>query len=148
MAVRSAPAEQAGGIRSWSQAAWSRWQREAISRPALALMVLWAVAEATVWPVIPDLLLAPLALGARRKFARPLLACVAGSAFGGAWLYLLAWLHPDDLRAFVAHLPLVTDGQVARADRWLDQGGTLALLRQPVSGVPFKVWAVEGVTRG
>src|SRR5438477_1726441 len=64
--------------------AFDRWERFASSRRGLGLMFAWAAGEATVWPIIPDFLLIPMAVGNRRRFSRSWAAAVAGMALGGA----------------------------------------------------------------
>ena len=122
--------------------AWERWERFATSRAGAVTMFVWAAAEATVWPLIPDALLVPLIAANRRRFYVPLLAAIAGMALAGTALYLVAFWRPEAAHEFMGRVPLVTDGQFADAERWLAEDGVRAFLRQPWSGVPFKVWAV------
>lgn len=105
-------------------------------------MFLWAAAEATFWPVIPDFLLVPMALGARRRAALPFLAALAGMALGGSLTFLIASLAPDQSLSLLRHLPLVTTAEVDHARARLLHDGVGAFWFQPWSGIPFKVWAV------
>jgi membrane protein YqaA with SNARE-associated domain len=107
-------------------------------------MFTWAVAEATVWPFIPDVLLAPMAAANRRRFYVPLLAAIAGMAAGGCALYLLAYWDGDAAMRFLERVPLVSERQIEEVQRRLSRDGVPAFLVQPWSGVPFKVWAVVG----
>ncbi|MGE4606957.1 MAG: hypothetical protein AAEJ52_09475, partial [Myxococcota bacterium] len=43
-----------------SRAAFDRWEGFARSRAGLSVLFVWALAEATVWPIIPDALLVPM----------------------------------------------------------------------------------------
>ena len=81
-------------IRNFSAITYDRWSHFAKSSRAVAIMFVWAFAEAIWWPVIPDGLLVPLAIGARRRFWVVLLASVLGSALGGTLLYLLLYSSP------------------------------------------------------
>jgi 1-acyl-sn-glycerol-3-phosphate acyltransferase len=110
----------------------------------------WAFAEAIAWPIIPEFLLVPLAAGAaaRRRIWGLLLSSILGSAVGGALLYLYAMKHPDEARASLARLPLVTDRQIGRASVSLRTHGVGALLLQPWMGVPLKVWAIIAAEQG
>ena len=45
-----------------SRQAFSGWEHFACSRRGTALMFTWAAAESTVWPIIPDFLLLPIAV--------------------------------------------------------------------------------------
>jgi 1-acyl-sn-glycerol-3-phosphate acyltransferase len=124
------------------RAAWVWWQRFADGPGGVVLMFVWALAEAVVWPVIPDALLVPLAAGARRHCTRPLLAAIAGMALGGTLLFTVARSAPEAAARYLAWLPLVGEGQVATARERLAEHGAAAFLIQPWSGIPFKVWGL------
>ncbi|HZT07770.1 MAG TPA: hypothetical protein VFC51_12120 [Chloroflexota bacterium] len=134
--------------RALSHVAFDRWEALAASRASLAVMFLWAVAEATVWPIIPDFLLVPLAVGAQRRFLRPLLASILGSTLGGAALYVFAHRRPSRARALLAALPFVAERHVRTAEAGIAEHGAWAFLLQPWSGVAFKVWALVAASRG
>lgn len=124
-----------------------RWEWFSASRLGLAIMFAWAFAEANVWPVIPDALLAPMIIGAHRSFLRLLAATVVGSALGGVVLYGYAFAEPAAALAALPGLPMVSDRTIERADHLLAGRGQEAFVMQPVSGVPFKVVAVIAAAR-
>jgi membrane protein YqaA with SNARE-associated domain len=121
---------------------WDAWERFSATRGAAVLMFAWALAEATVWPIIPDFLLVPLAAGSRRRLYVPLAASIGGSALGGIALFLFALQVPQAALTLLQHLPLVTEHQVELAHQQLDASGPQAFFFQPWSGVSFKVWAI------
>ena len=118
---------------------WVRWSS---STAGVGLLFVWAVAEATVWPILPDFLLVPIVLGNRRRFYIPLAAAIAGMAIGGTFLYLFAFWHPQQAVHLLHHLPTVREAAINRAHSYLADHGLAALIFQPWSGVPFKVWAL------
>ncbi len=132
------------------RATFAWWERFASSRAGTALMFAWALAEALVWPFIPDALLVPMAAGNRRRFHVPLLAAIAGSALGGMLLFLFAFAFPGEATHYLNALPLVSDGQIAAAQQQLGERGAAGFVVQPWSGVPFKVWGlvagIDGMT--
>ena len=86
-----------------------------------------------MWPLIPDSALMALAFAAPAAFWRLWLACTAGSVVGGVAGVLLG-------RAGLSWpLPLVTDRMHDVVSGWIADGGA-ALVHQPFSGVPFKVF--------
>lgn len=107
------------------------------SRHALRLVFAWAIAEALWWPLIPDFLVAPLALAAPTRWLVFAAAATAGSAVGGAVAFHLGgmgeWLP--------SHAPLLTPRMHEQAVVWMTEGGAGALLKQPLSGIPYKVFA-------
>ena len=105
-----------------------------------ALPFSWAVAEATCWPIMPDAVLVPLAAAQPRRWWRLALSAAAGSTLGGCLSYALGRLVPT--RPLLARLPLVRPRMVSTTDAWLAEGGAAALRRQPLSGLPFKIFAM------
>ncbi|MBI4337920.1 MAG: hypothetical protein HY683_08860 [Chloroflexi bacterium] len=127
---------------------FDRWETYAHTRRAMGLMFIWAFAEAVWWPVVPEALLLPLALGGRRAFWRLLLASALGSAAGGTLLYLLTYLRPDAGAALLPHLPLFSEARQSRVEGWLGRYGARAFLAQPYSGIDFKFFGVAGAMAG
>jgi membrane protein YqaA with SNARE-associated domain len=115
------------------RAVWSRYW-------PVALAFGWAVGEATVLPIMPDAVLVPLALARPASWWRLSLAAMLGSSVGGAVSYWRGGRSPTTTET-VAGLPLVRPAMVAAAERWLASMGPRGILRQPLSGVPFKVFA-------
>jgi 1-acyl-sn-glycerol-3-phosphate acyltransferase len=106
----------------------------------------WAVAEAVLWPLMPEAVLVPLGVAVPAEWWRLALASMLGSSIGGAAGHALgrrggsAWL--------LGHLPLVRPAMVGAADRWLAEEGARGVLHQPLSGVPFKVFALRAGAAG
>lgn len=130
------------------RAAFDWWERFASSRAGTLVMFGWALAEAVVWPLIPDVLLVPMAAANRRRFYVPLAAAILGSALGGAALYLFAFWWPEWALDFLEIMPLVGDRQIETARERLATDGVSAFLGQPWSGIPFKVWGVLAGVQG
>lgn len=124
------------------RAAFDWWERFACSRASIALMLIWAVGEATVWPIIPDFLLVPLVAANRRRSHVLLAAAIAGMALGGIALYLVSYADPHHAELLLRYLPLVNDRQIETAHRYLTAHGVVGFFYQPWSGSPFKVWAI------
>ena len=83
-------------------------------RQANAIASLWAFAEATVFIIVPDVLLSWLAL---RSFKRGLIACLFAllvSLIGGATMWLWAKNNPDSARAIVESLPAISRAMISK----------------------------------
>lgn len=129
-------------MRRQSRALHDRLTSFAATRRAASLMFVWAVAEAIVWPIIPDALLFPLIV-ARPRLAARLTACSAiGSALSGIALVLASLNQPASAAALLGKLPLVFDWQIQEVTQLLGFAGPAAFWGQPISGVPFKVWGI------
>lgn len=118
----------------------------ALSPAAVWLTVVWAFFEALVWPVVPDLLLLPLILAAPARSFAFVVAAAAGSLAGGTVGYLAgsSSIGADLLTA----APLVTDRMVASAGATLAERGATGLLAQPLSGIPYKAFALQAGPAG
>jgi membrane protein YqaA with SNARE-associated domain len=103
------------------------------------LTFLWAVAEATLWPIMPDAVLVPLALRQPGSWWRLVVAAALGTTAGGLVSHVLGRRRAD--RSEIARLPLVRPAMVAAADHWLVNEGGRGAWRQPATGVPLKVFA-------
>jgi membrane protein YqaA with SNARE-associated domain len=147
-AVQHGDAAVTDPLRRACRGAFDGWTRFASGRDALALMFAWALAEATVWPVIPDALLAPLVVGNRRRFHVTLVAATAGMALGGGISYGVAFRDPRFAGALLRRLPLAPVAHLDIARRHLARHGVSAFLYQPWSGVALKIWAVAGAELG
>jgi 1-acyl-sn-glycerol-3-phosphate acyltransferase len=108
--------------------------RFAASPAGLVTVFAWAVAEALVWPLLPEVTLAVLGVAAPRRAVRLALVAAAGSLTGGALMYTLA------VHGLVLPAPLTTDRMHATALAQLASEGAGALAHQPMSGIPYKVY--------
>jgi len=108
----------------------------------------WGLAEATLFFVVPDVLLSGLA-GFRWRVAWPAVAaCLAGALAGGTVMYLAAADSPERMRAVVAAVPAVNAALVAETGDALRTDFGPQMLRAGFSGVPYKILAVESGAQG
>ena len=89
---------------------------------------------------MPDAALAPLAAARPAEWWRLGLASLAGSLAGGLASYALGRVRPAE--AIMARLPLVRPAMVEAARAWLAAEGARGLRHQPLSGLPYKVFAL------
>jgi hypothetical protein len=135
-------------VMRWSRRSFDRWAAIPDSSAGWRLMVVWAIAEALVWPIIPDVLLGLLVIARPHRVARTLTAAIVGSAVGAVLLYGLASSWPMLAERVLPHLPLAFEADIVSVRESIGQDGAFAFLRQPISGIPFKVWAIVGATSG
>jgi len=106
----------------------------------LLVLLLWALAEAFSWPIVPDAALAAAVFMFPAVAAWGTLAVVIGTAIGGAAAIMLY------RRGHRWPLPLVTDRMRRRVSHWLDSGPR-GLVHQPLTAVPYKVFVVDAAPR-
>jgi len=110
---------------------------------------LWGVAEATLFFIVPDVLLTFVVVrfGLRRGLALAVVAAAFASLAGlGMWF----WAHSDpaSARHVMLLVPAVGPDLLARAAREVGQGWPLHLVTGAMTGVPYKLYAVEAGARG
>ena len=116
---------------------------------AHVLAFVWGLAEATVFFIVPDVLLTRLALS---DFRRALVAClwaVAGALVGGTALWFAA--RHDAAQFFLNAfdwLPGISRGLIVRTAQTLNTDGLTALATGALSGQPYKLYAVHAGAQG
>jgi membrane protein YqaA with SNARE-associated domain len=114
-----------------------------LGRPGLAAAFLWGLAEATFFFIIPDVFLSFVAVLDRRATWKHIVAALAGALLGGALLFHWSQADPGAAHAAVARVPFITPEMFAEVNSGLDKMGLLAVLTGSVSGIPYKLYAVE-----
>jgi 1-acyl-sn-glycerol-3-phosphate acyltransferase len=104
------------------------------SRAGAIAVAVWAAAEALAWPLIPEFLLAVVLVAAPRRAPRLALYAALGSIAGGALMYVLA------SHGVVLPAPLTTPRMHEVVTAQIAAEGPGALVHQPWSGIPFKVY--------
>jgi membrane protein YqaA with SNARE-associated domain len=127
---------------------FEKWEAFCSSSKGLTVMFLWALAEAIFWPIIPDGLLFPMAIGRRTQYWKLLGVAILGSTLGGIAIYLFSYFLPEMARSILPHMPVIQAFMIEKVSIALDQQGAMAFWTQPWSGIPFKVFAMEGGARG
>lgn len=109
---------------------------------ALLAAVAWGFAEATFFFLVPDVLLSGIAVLDWRLALGACLAALAGALLGGAIMYA-AGRSGSRVRHFLLRIPGISPPMLDRVSREVAQRGQLAILLGPLSGTPYKVYAVE-----
>jgi len=109
----------------------------------LIAAALWGFAEATVFFLVPDLLLSAIAISDWRLALRGCLAALAGALAGGTLMYHWGRRDPDAARRLLVRIPGIADLMLEHVRRDMGARGLPALLLGPLSGIPYKIYAVE-----
>lgn len=99
----------------------------------------WGFAEATLFFVVPDVVVGWVALHDWRKGVLAALAATAGALLGG----LLVLLQPDLFLDLLPRVPTVSDAMLADAGAQVEERGLMALLLGPLGGIPYKAYAAH-----
>jgi membrane protein YqaA with SNARE-associated domain len=105
---------------------------------------LWGVAEATVFFIVPDVLLSYIGLKRGvNAAARASIIAAIGAGVGGAFMYLWGAVDFAAARDAVLAVPAI-NAEMAGAARnaMAEQGWFVATLFGPLSSTPYKVYAI------
>jgi hypothetical protein len=108
----------------------------------------WGLAEATVFFIVPDVLISWLATESYQRAFVASLWVLCGALLGGSLLWILGQSNPDSLRALLVSLPAIDDAMISKVRSQLDASGLVALFLGPLSGTPYKIYAVEAANLG
>jgi len=115
----------------------------AAGRRSDALAALWGFAEATLFFFVPDVYLSRLALFDLRAALRGCLWALAGALAGGVLMY--GWGGRDRAAAERAleAVPAISMHAVEQVRSEIEERGAVAVFLGPLSGTPYKIYAVE-----
>lgn len=108
-----------------------------------AAAFLWGLAEATLFFIVPDVVISYVGLtrGVRAS-ALASLAAAFGAAIGGALMFLWSVRDPAAASAAVMSVPAISERMAANAADGMTQNWFEAMLLGPLSSTPFKVYAI------
>lgn len=110
---------------------------------------LWGFAEASVFFIVPDVLLTAGVLLFGLRFGLRLCVVAAGGAvLGGAAMYLWGASNADAARDFVDAIPLIGDDLLTRVEGEIAGPWPFNLTLGAVTGAPYKIYAVEAGAAG
>ena len=117
---------------------------EAIFRPwVLWAGFLWGFAEATLFFIVPDVLLTLVALFSFRRSARVLACILLGALGGGTIMFYLGAKNPAEAKAVVLRVPFVSSAMFDKTAQSFQHDGIWALTKGPGNGIPYKVYGVQ-----
>jgi membrane protein DedA with SNARE-associated domain len=106
--------------------------------------LLWGLAEATFFFIVPDVLLCYWALRSARSAFSATLSVVLGAMLGASLLYLFPQLS-EVLQRIWVDLPGFGPKMITVAKEHLQQEGARGLLLGPTSGIPYRIYVVQAI---
>jgi membrane protein YqaA with SNARE-associated domain len=107
------------------------------------LAFLWGLAEATLFFIVPDVLLSLLALKDRSRAWVASGYAIAGALVGGGLMYHWAAHDAEHVRSLLVALPAISPELLEQVRQQLDSLGYASLFVGAFSGVPYKIYATE-----
>ena len=123
--------------------ALERWALWLLGPRGLALAFLWGLAEGTFFFIIPDVFLSLVAIFDLRSSWKHIVCALLGAALGGAILFHWAERSPAAAHAAVARVPFVRETMFTQVQYGFRKNGLRAMAIGSVSGLPYKLYAVE-----
>lgn len=102
----------------------------------------WGFAEATFFFVVPDVWTSWVGLRRPKRALGTTVCALGGAMAGGAATYW--WGHKvaaNTSRQALAKVPAVTDVMISEVEQEMAESGAASLLRGPIRGVPYKLYA-------
>lgn len=117
-------------------------------RRLYALAAGWGLAEATLFFVVPDVLLSWAAIHNWKRAVRACAWSLAGALVGGSIIWILGYLNPGPVREVFNLVPAINEQMIADVRQQLDSRGLIALFIGPLIGTPYKIYALEAAGAG
>jgi membrane protein YqaA with SNARE-associated domain len=108
----------------------------------------WGAAEATLFFIVPDVLLSRIALQDRRRALRACLWALAGALAGGTLVWILGHADPAPTRTLFTQIPAIDHDMIRRVHRQILDLGAGAVFIGPLTGTPYKIYALEAAGAG
>ncbi len=121
----------------------ARYEARGRSLSRVWIGLLWGFAEATVFFLVPDILITASALFAPKRSLAQTAAVLIGALLGGGLLYTAADKYPNEAKNTVLNVPFVKLHTIEQADRQMQEQGLLAMCVGSFTGVPYKTYAVN-----
>lgn len=122
----------------------ARW----LGRWGVAGSLVWGFAEATLFFVVPDVIVGAVAIFSPRKAAWAGLAAVGGAILGGAILFAWAQSAEASATSAVDAVPAIHSWMFSEAGTALREHGGITVTAAAFTGIPYKVVALEMTTQG
>ncbi len=110
---------------------------------ALVLACVWGAAEATVFFIVPDVLLTWIALEDHRSALKACAAATLGALIGGAIMWAWGSIDASAAIGFLDHVPAISSEMIQSVERDITSRGAVTTLLGPLTGTPYKIYAVQ-----
>jgi membrane protein YqaA with SNARE-associated domain len=110
--------------------------------------LLWGLAEATLFFIVPDVWLSGVSLISLKKALTAGLFSLAGALLGGTLIYFWSLHSPAAAVETIAGIPAIHMDMLVEVRKNLVMDGLWAVLFGPLSGIPYKTYAVQAANAG
>lgn len=104
---------------------------------------IWGFAEATLFFILPDVLLSYYALDKKHNLIRLCCITLLGALVGGGLMYCWGQYSFDTAYLLVESVPAINEELMAKVREQMKSSGVLAVFTGPLQGLPYKTFAVQ-----
>lgn len=112
------------------------------------LSALWGFLEATIFFIVPDVLLTYLATQKQRSLGPAIIAATLGALVGGGVMYLNGMTQYYASQELLLLIPAIDDTVIAKVTGLMAEHGYWGLFFGPILGLPYKIFAVQAAAMG
>ena len=104
---------------------------------------IWGFAEATLFFILPDVLLSYYALDKKHNLIRLCCITLLGALVGGGLMYCWGQYSFDTAYLLVESVPAINEELMAKVREQMKSSGVLAVFTGPLQGLPYKTFAIQ-----
>jgi len=123
------------------------WVARLTGSPGVALAFAWGLAEGTLFFLVPDIIVSLAAALNPRRAWKHIVAAALGAVLAGAVMFGWAARDPIAAQRAVGRVPFVSARMLARSESQYASHGLGAIFIAPLTGTPYKVYAVTAPSR-
>lgn len=105
--------------------------------------VAWGFAEATLFFIVPDVLLTLVALYSLRRSIKLVAFILLGALVGGTVMFYRGAKDPARAQVIVLHVPFVSMAMFTKTHAGFERDGIWTLAKSPGNGIPYKVYCAQ-----
>jgi membrane protein YqaA with SNARE-associated domain len=109
---------------------------------------LWGFAEATLFFIVPDVLLTALALRSQKSALSAAVIAALSATLGGMLVWFSATIAPETARTVLLAVPGISEDTFATVRDLLEAALFEGMVTGAFTGVPYKVFAAEAGSAG
>ncbi|MCP5063422.1 MAG: hypothetical protein GY936_13300 [Ignavibacteriae bacterium] len=114
-----------------------------LSTSCLFVGLAWGFFEGTFFFIVPDIIITFVAMFSFKKSVQQMLFVLLGSLLAGLLMFYLGKINYQLAKSIVLNVPFVGDEMFATVKQQYETSGIWALCKGPMSGIPYKIFAIQ-----
>ncbi len=107
------------------------------------LLAIWGLAEATVFFIVPDVLLTFVALKDGKRATKLCLWALGGAMVGGAIMFWWGYNDKESAEDLLVKIPAINSDMADDVEKQINDDGAKAAFIGPLTGRPYKIYAIH-----